>query len=312
MSNFGYIPTEAIVKKYGSIENYKLSISKKLSGKHFWTNGEIDRKFYDYEQPPEGWWKGRTNCGKGTKGYFFINNGKEQTQIPNSSEIPDGWVKGALPNTDEQNLKIAKALKNYIKTEEHCKNLSLSHQTKEYDEKIRKTNLEKYGVECQWQRPEIVEKNHSPEVEQKKLDTKRKNGTFNSSKWEDNVYNYLLNLFNDVRRGYNLDNRYPFQCDFYIPQLDLFIECNFHWTHGGHWFNGTDIADTSIINKWKEKNTLYFDIAIDVWTRRDLLKRDTAIKNGINYIVLFNYKTFIDDFNKNLNDLHLTLNGNEE
>lgn len=35
----------------------------------------------------------------------------------------------------------------------------------------------------------------------------------------------------DVVRQYR-DPRYPFFCDFYVRSLDLFVECNFHWTHG--------------------------------------------------------------------------------
>lgn len=30
--------------------------------------------------------------------------------------------------------------------------------------------------------------------------------------------------------------RYPFLCDFYIKPLDLYIELNLYWTHGGHFF----------------------------------------------------------------------------
>ena len=42
-----------------------------------------------------------------------------------------------------------------------------------------------------------------------------------------------------LRNGVNVEvignkyDRYPFACDFYISSLDLFIECNYHWTHGG-------------------------------------------------------------------------------
>ena len=42
----------------------------------------------------------------------------------------------------------------------------------------------------------------------------------------------------DIIRQYKSD-LYPFACDFYIPSLDLYIECNYHWTHGNKLYEGT-------------------------------------------------------------------------
>lgn len=154
----GKIPIESIMEQYGSEEEYKRQLSKKLSGKHFYTNGIEDKKFGDDEIIPEGWWKGRTNCGKGTKGYIFINNGKEQTQIPQSQAIPDGWVKGALPFTSEHKEKISAALKQYTKTDEHRKNISINHKSEEYKQKVANTLMQKYGVEHTFQATEIKQK----------------------------------------------------------------------------------------------------------------------------------------------------------
>jgi hypothetical protein len=41
--------------------------------------------------------------------------------------------------------------------------------------------------------------------------------------------------------------------DIYIKSLDIFIECNFHWTHGGHWFNYNDEQDIKRLNFLKER-----------------------------------------------------------
>lgn len=69
--------------------------------------------------------------------------------------------------------------------------------------------------------------------------TKRKHGTFNTSEPEQLTYELLIKTFgeNDVIRQYNNDSRYPFSVDFYIKSLDLFIECNYSWTHKGHWYD---------------------------------------------------------------------------
>lgn len=85
----GKIPDKTIIEKYGSIEAYQEHLHKKLSGKHFYTNGIEDKKFADDEDIPEGWYRGRTNYGKGTNGYIWINNGKEQKLTSPDKSIPD-------------------------------------------------------------------------------------------------------------------------------------------------------------------------------------------------------------------------------
>ena len=154
----GKLPEYTIIKKYGSIENYKEYLHKKLSGKHYYTNGVEDRKFSDDEEIPEGWWRGRTNSGKGTKGYFFINNGDVQTQVECEEDIPDGYVKGALPFTEQHRQRISESLKSYTRTEEHNENLRKSHLTETYKENIKRTNLLRYGVENPFQSEEIKNK----------------------------------------------------------------------------------------------------------------------------------------------------------
>ena len=55
-----------------------------------------------------------------------------------------------------------------------------------------------------------------------------KNSKANSSRKENEIYNKLLLYFNkdDIIRLYECDYRYPYECDFYIKSLDLFIEYN--------------------------------------------------------------------------------------
>ena len=40
----------------------------------------------------------------------------------------------------------------------------------------------------------------------------------------------------------------------------MFIECNFHWTHGGHPFNSNSIKDQVKLEQWKTKQTKYYEI----------------------------------------------------
>lgn len=154
----GRISKETIIHIYGSEEVYKEYIHQKLSGKHFWTNGVDDRKFSDDETPPDGWWRGRTHSGRGTRGYVFINDGTHQTQIPKDSKIPEGYKLGALSFTKEHKQGISKALKQHKRSDEHAKHLYDAHQTEEYKNRLRETNLEKYGVSCVFELNSVKEK----------------------------------------------------------------------------------------------------------------------------------------------------------
>lgn len=136
----------------------------------------------------------------------------------------------------------------------------------------------------------------SKEVIDKMLETKIKNGILGKSKQEDYVYNLLLNKFNSVKRNYK-SKKYPFHCDFYVSNLDLYIEYQGFWTHGKEPYNKNNEEHKRIIEKWKSKNTIQYNKAINDWTIRDPLKRQTAKENQLNWIEFFNLTDFIDWFN---------------
>ena len=158
--------------------------------------------------------------------------------------------------------------------------------------KTIETNIRKYGVENPAKSSIIREKLSniisSEQVQTKIINTKRKNHTFNTSKQEDESYAILKEYYPNVITQYK-DDRYPFACDFYIPSLDLFIECNYHWTHGGKPYEGTE-DDKQIVEKWKAKNTKFYFNAIQTWTVRDVNKRNIAKQNKLNYIEVWNIK----------------------
>lgn len=132
--------------------------------------------------------------------------------------------------------------------------------------------------------------------------TKKANHSFNSSKPEESIHNLLLEKFPDCKRWYKEDSRYPFECDFYIPSLDLFIEINFHWTHGSRPYNQDCLADQEIVARWQEKvkelnykgkNKNFYQVAISIWTERDVHKREIARKNALNYLEFFTKEEFL-------------------
>jgi len=132
-----------------------------------------------------------------------------------------------------------------------------------------------------------------PETQAKAQNTKRLNHTFNSSKPEDEYYEYLINIYgiDNVKRHYCGDPRYPFECDFYIPSEDLFIECNFHYTHGPHPFDKDNADDLKLLEYIRSKQCYlengnknsYYSFE-DTWTRRDVEK--------LQYLSKLNHKVF--------------------
>ena len=155
--------------------------------------------------------------------------------------------------------------------------------------------LEKHGVT----NPSLM-----LDYSQKVYQTKKRNGTLNTSKPEDKLFETIKTKFPDVKRQYR-DSRYPFSCDFYIPSQDLFIEYQGNWTHGGHPFNPNDKDDLNKVSLWKQKSQEtnfkgktkdYYANAIKVWTESDPLKRETALKNKLNWFEFFNERDFKDWF----------------
>ena len=173
-------------------------------------------------------------------------------------------------------------------------------------EKCKKTKLEKYGDEnynnreqAELKRDYEAIKKHTDykQIVEKSIITKRKNHTFKKSDTEDQSYILLKEKFEDVIRQYN-SNLYPFACDFYIPSLDLYIECNYHWTHGGKIYEGTE-EDNKQVQKWKDMNTRYYDNAIKTWTILDVNKIKIAQQNKLNYIIFWRFKELKEWLNNN-------------
>ena len=144
--------------------------------------------------------------------------------------------------------------------------------------KQKETMIKKYGVDTYLKTKECINKAHTKEIQEKRYNTKKENGTLGGrySKMENTAYDLISYKFKDTIRWYK-DSRYPFECDMYIPSLDLFIECQFHQTHGKHPYNENSIED----QKYKKQLEKYFNS--DVWCIRDPYKRKIAKENNINF-----------------------------
>lgn len=186
-------------------------------------------------------------------------------------------------------------------------------ENEETKHKKQQTSLQKYGTKdpnksdvVKLHKAQAFEKKYGPGItnyfqtqeskdymksinEQRKakeFETKRKNKTFNTSKPEDEAYFMLFFAFPHLIRQHSSDE-YPFLCDFYDPSTDAYFECNFSWTHGGHFFDEGNEEDVKKLELWKSKKSKYYDNAIRTWTIRDVKKRQTAEKNGLKYLVFW-------------------------
>ena len=151
--------------------------------------------------------------------------------------------------------------------------------------------LKSLGVKSPMQHPEVAKKNASaPGKYEKVWKTKKKNGTTNTSKPEDEFYNFLINLFtkSDIERNYKSEI-YPYHCDFYIKSIDTYIELNLFWTHMKHPFNGNE-EDLKLLEELKLKSDgkNQYQSAIDVWTKTDVDKMNIAKNNNLNYYFAYN------------------------
>ena len=144
-------------------------------------------------------------------------------------------------------------------------------------------------------REDLRQKSHSKESKLKEYKTKKKNHTFNTSKIEKELEIELRKTFPNLKTQYR-SKEYPFNCDFYIPSLNLYIEYNGTWLHGDKFFDKSDIKDLEKLNQWteKSKNSKFYENAIETWTVRDINKLETVIKNNLNYIAWFNQEQAYD------------------
>ena len=267
------------------------------------THNMNSKQYYDLylKQPDEGICP---NCGKATnfksftKGYCKHCSTKCSGVANKDRALQAFKITIANRSIDEKiqiQLKIKNAmLQNYGYT---CNFLRPEVYEKSHSETARKlqrqTNLQKYGSECPFGSKIIRSRYDYKEITKQGNETKRKNGTLNTSKPENKCYELLLLKFKDVKRNYKSEV-YPFMCDFYIPEKDLYIECNFHWTHGGRLFNKNNLDDIDKLSIWEEraKTSNFYKNAIDIWTIRDVEKHNCVKENKLNYLCFYNITDF--------------------
>lgn len=157
--------------------------------------------------------------------------------------------------------------------------LSKSQKSDNVRAKVKNTSIQRYGVEWPSQFKETIDKINK---------SKKVNRTFNTSKIEDKVCEWLdtMNIF--YQRQYS-SSLYKYRCDIYLYDYQLYIEIQASWTHGPKPFDSSDPACADILSVWKRKakNSKYYENAIRTWTIRDVKKRTEAKSNNISYLEIF-------------------------
>ena len=179
---------------------------------------------------------------------------------------------------------ISQSLKNWCNNH----NVSAPICVPEIKSKISQKIHSKYGVNWFLSSDYINSIRCNKEIINKICETKWKNKTFNSSKIEHLFLQYLQNRFgnDDVLSQYK-SIEYPYNCDFYIKSIHLYIEIQGYWTHGNHPYDEQNECDRNTLNKWKNKGSKKYLEAIQTWTIRDVEKRNVAKDNKLNYLEIF-------------------------
>lgn len=209
------------------------------------------------------------------------------TYCSRSCELSDPEVQNRI---HEASVKRTGSINNSKKISEARKQY-FENRTEER-RKIDNENISKGILK---HRLEIGEEAYKYEYD-KRNETKRINGTFNKSKPEDRLAEYIWKYFPDMIRQYK-SPQYPTSCDFYIPCIDTYIEYQGNWTHGEHPY-GENTDDDNILKKWIEKGTEFYNNAIYVWTVSDVKKRKIAKENNLKFYELWNEKDAIKFINK--------------
>ena len=210
-----------------------------------------------------------------------------------------------------RNQSLDTCIKKYASDEDDINSIVNIGQLKYVKDKIKNTCLEKYGVEnpmqTQYYKNLISSILSSNEIQEKIYNTKLLNNSFNISYQEDVCFDLLKEKYSDCIRQYKSE-LYPFNCDFYIPSLNLYIEYNGSHYHHYHPFDINDDNDINELNRLKEKaensnahkngKKSQYDNVIYTWTILDVKKRNIAQQNNLNYIEFWNINEVKEWINK--------------
>jgi len=125
-------------------------------------------------------------------------------------------------------------------------------------------------------------------IRDKTIQTKKENGSLSISLFEEYIQKLLDRLYplEPSEREYCDILRYPSNCDFYIHAYDFFIEIQGYWTHSEHPYS----SSKDIPEKWiQRQNEKSFKNAIEIYSKKDVKKRENASHHNLNYLEIWNH-----------------------
>ena len=165
--------------------------------------------------------------------------------------------------------------------------------------------LKKFGVDNVMHLPQVQKKRldtiheryngkhyaSCEEWKKKHHETRTKRKSWNTSKFEEYVYSELVKIFPDTKRQYRSE-LYPYACDFYIPDIDTYIEIQGSAFHGPEPFDELNENHQALITKLLNRDTSYALRQIDQWTIKDVEKRKIAKENQLNFFEFYKTSQF--------------------
>lgn len=189
----------------------------------------------------------------------------------------------------------------------HC-SVSCSSSDPNVQAKNKATNMRLYGVEHNWNKGEL--RKHQEETMLKKYKVRhnwqsgklRSKEKFKISELEQYFMDKLDELNIDFKyRYFDESGRYPYECDFYLPDTDTFIEINGTALHDNHIFDSNSEKDVEHLEYLKSRtDSSWYQSKVRIWLK-DKEKYDYAIENKLNYVIIWNdnhIDKFINDLNK--------------
>lgn len=221
-------------------------------------------------------------------------NKKKQTQLEN-------WGDECCYNSDKYKEKL--------KTQY---GVEYTAQRKDVIDKRKQSLIDKFGTTSLYYVPEIQNKIiesyikkfgydnpfKSPDVKQKAYEQLKINGKLGTSKQENEIYNWLIELGYNVERFYRCD-KFPYNVDFYLIDYDLFVEFQGSQYHHKSAYLGTK-EDKEEIKILQQKNNIRKQVTgkdtqyasmINVWTNLDVSKRNYANDHNINFLEIYYCKS---------------------
>ena len=310
-------------------------MSKKVEFKDLNLNEiDISRLTRDYIKYPL---KPEESPSKNDLEYLFIELNWSRKELAAYFNRGRGFISnlykryGICKTQDQINKKIDKTFKERW----GCNPSS----TPEVKEKIEKHFIEKYGSRNPWNWPgykdhynKICQEKygghpmHNPQIKEKqiralkktyatgepqlkRLETMRKIGWLEKgfSRLENEAFQFLCSIFspsNIIRQYRSL--LYPFNCDFYLKDQDMYIECHFSQFHNKEPFNPCNPVHKEKVEKIKNRIKLQktnmkgcqYEGILYTWTIDDPKKAEIAKKNNLNWKAFYTLDELKNYFNE--------------